>query len=294
MISVSKECLDENYTREREDLSAQHKYQVYNLMIVFKKKTSDLLQPSFSDPIEMPSRDQVDYLWKQDGILDGDNDILNLYVTFCQLSPSTSCCFLWALCSVPGYTPHQELPNILNSFPSCFTHTWIPCFGCPFSSEDCKPLLLLFLNWLRQSLESILIWNRDSGFFPKPFELFLLQIPWFLTMQIHHLELEPPSTGTRMLRDGCPRKLLASCMSNSIQVWFDLQTRNQGIWPNFDISNFNEMTRYQPNSGPSWLIIHREKTTALLKIAEIIMIGRAKPLHVRNLSREVARLRSHS
>ena len=29
------------------------------MMIMFKKKTSDLLQPSFSGPLEMPSRDQV-------------------------------------------------------------------------------------------------------------------------------------------------------------------------------------------------------------------------------------------
>lgn len=32
---------------------------MYNMMIMFKKKTSDLLQSSFSDPIEMPRKDQV-------------------------------------------------------------------------------------------------------------------------------------------------------------------------------------------------------------------------------------------
>lgn len=29
------------------------------MMIMFNKKTSDLLQSSFADPLEMPSRDQV-------------------------------------------------------------------------------------------------------------------------------------------------------------------------------------------------------------------------------------------
>ena len=32
---------------------------MYSVMIMFKKKTSDLLQSSFADPLEMPSRDQV-------------------------------------------------------------------------------------------------------------------------------------------------------------------------------------------------------------------------------------------
>lgn len=32
---------------------------MYNVIIMFKKKMSGLLQSSFSDPIEMRSRDQV-------------------------------------------------------------------------------------------------------------------------------------------------------------------------------------------------------------------------------------------
>lgn len=31
---------------------------------------------------------------------------------------------------------------------------------------------------------------------------------------------------------------------------------NQGIWPNFDISDFNEMSKYRLNSGPSFFIVH--------------------------------------
>ena len=32
---------------------------MYSVMIMFKKKTSDLLQSSFADPLDMPSSDQV-------------------------------------------------------------------------------------------------------------------------------------------------------------------------------------------------------------------------------------------
>lgn len=48
---------------------------------------------------------------------------------------------------------------------------------------------------------------------------------------------------------------------------------NQGIWPDFDISNFSEMSGYRWNSGPSLLIVHIENTQcfklAMLRIIKI-------------------------
>lgn len=44
---------------------------------------------------------------------------------------------------------------------------------------------------------------------------------------------------------------------------------NQGIWPNFDISNFNEMSEYQLNSGPILLTVHRENPQCF-EIARVI------------------------
>lgn len=79
MIQVSKECLDENYTREEEDLSSRAKYQVYRMMIMFKKKTSDLLRFSFADPLRNAPQGSSDYHWKLQALSDDDgDDILNL------------------------------------------------------------------------------------------------------------------------------------------------------------------------------------------------------------------------
>lgn len=78
MIQVSKECLDENYTREEEDLSSQVKYQVNGMMLMFKKKTSDLLQFSFTDPLRNALWGSSDYHWKLQALSYDGDDILNL------------------------------------------------------------------------------------------------------------------------------------------------------------------------------------------------------------------------
>lgn len=72
-----------------------------------------------------------------------------------------------------------------------------------------------------------------------------------------------------MLWDGCPRKLIL-LFASLIQFGSGLTFRlNQGIWPNFDISNFNEVSKYQLNSGPCLLTVRRENPQ-YFKIARVI------------------------
>lgn len=67
---------------KKEDLSSQLKYQVYSMMIMFKKKTSDLLRHSFSNPLRNVPQGSSDYHWKLQAVLDDAEDILNLCLKY--------------------------------------------------------------------------------------------------------------------------------------------------------------------------------------------------------------------
>lgn len=60
----------------------KHEYHVYRMMILFKKKASDLLQCSFADPLRNASRGSSDYHWKLQALPDDDGDgiLILIYV----------------------------------------------------------------------------------------------------------------------------------------------------------------------------------------------------------------------
>lgn len=119
MIQVSKECLDENYTREEEDLSSRAKYQVYRMMIMFKKKTSDLLRFSFADPLRNAPQGSSDYHWKLQALSDDDgDDILNLCFKYFLLAKELQVFPTDSLepQSLYACISHQEFPILLKFF----------------------------------------------------------------------------------------------------------------------------------------------------------------------------------
>lgn len=123
MIQVSKECLDENYTSKEEDLSSQAKYQMYRTMLMFKKKTSDLLWYSSADPLRSAPKGSSDYHWKLQALSDDDgDDILNLCFKYfllakeLQVFPTDSP----EPHSLYAYISHQEFPILLIFFPLNF------------------------------------------------------------------------------------------------------------------------------------------------------------------------------
>jgi hypothetical protein len=119
MIQVSKECLDENYTGEKEDLSSQHKYQVYNMTILFKRKTSTYCSTHFPDPLR---KCPVGIKWlslKTAGCLGWwwwYFKFMFKIFSFCHRTPTISHKFLWTLNSLHTDISHHELPTTLNSF----------------------------------------------------------------------------------------------------------------------------------------------------------------------------------